>query len=52
MSCPTCGCTLVSFCPRCRGKVGGSRKSPAKTKAVTQNARRSAIARRRKERKV
>jgi len=39
-TCPECGNPLVCFCPRCRGKAGGSKTSPKKTRAVRRNARR------------
>lgn len=39
VTCPIHGAALVTFCPVCRGKAGGSRRSPRKTKAVRRNAK-------------
>ena len=40
--CQQCGGPLACFCPRCRGRLGGSVTSPKKAKAVRRNRTRNA----------
>ena len=32
--CPTCSHAMVSYCPACRGKTGGAKRTPKQTEAA------------------
>ena len=39
LTCPVCGHRLTMFCAACRGRAGGKRTSPTKTRAARRNAK-------------